>query len=307
MAKSKKVKSKKTKIQNREGSGFGKFQEGHGGGTPIGGVYGGGHGRGIWKKAGSPGHRKDQPRTADGKFTYNSVNGKSITTSESRGTTVNPLLTGGQNGIQMDEVAKQFDAKSGEYWDKYKDDWYTEGGEVVTRDLKTRVASEPIWVTAHRKYDVKRKEFEGESGLFSKEGKRGVKTLDEKAAVQKVKATGKEQNVIDSSTGGIRIKPGVNATSLQQTINSSPTLRSKYSTPQSTGVQSGQTTKPWQKISTTSTTTPTQSPVAPSGSAQLTHSPEELKIGRQLIAQKGVDVSSLTDETLDQVWDQFFE
>lgn len=214
----------KKKIQDAENSGFGKYEEGNGGGTPIGGVYGGGHGRGIWKKAGSPGHRDAQPRTKDGKFTYNSVNGKTITTGESRGKTVNPLLTGGVNGVKIEDVEKQFSEKSGAYWDKYKKNWYKKGGEFALGDAKTHVAAEAIWETAKKAYDVEKGEFKGESKVFD-EIKKGKKTAEEKTAAQKAQKTGEEQAVIDKATDAIKIKPGT--IEVQKTVKAQKPYKKK--------------------------------------------------------------------------------
>lgn len=278
-----KKKYTKKKIQETKGGNFGKYDEGNGGGTPIGGIYGGGHGRGIWKKAGSPGHRESQPRTSDGKFTYNSVNGKTISTEESRGKTVNPLLTGGVNGIKIDDVEKEFANKSGAYWDKYKDKWYNKGGEIVLgAEGKTRVAADAIWEVAKRKYDEVEGEFKEESTVFS-QVKSGRKSLDEKAAAQKAQKTGKETFVKDKTSGGIKIKPGTQI----------PLPKAKA--PASSSV------KPWKKVSTPSTgsTLPT--------SSGFTHSADELAQGRQTLINGGFDVSNLTDEQLDQLWDQIFE
>ena len=69
----------KPSIKDTEGGNFGGYEEALGGGTPKGGIWGGRDGRVGWDnrvKAGETGHREEQPRTSDGKFTYNSVNGK---------------------------------------------------------------------------------------------------------------------------------------------------------------------------------------------------------------------------------------
>lgn len=199
----------KKKIQETEDSGFGKYEENTGGGTPMGqgGKYAKG-GRGVWKDEYDKKPKRDegQPRTSDGKFTYNSVNGKGLKY-ESRGKTVNPLLTGGENGIMIDDVEKGFSKQSGAYWDKYKDSWYTKGGEIVTTDLKTRIAAETIWNLAKKKYDTVKGEFQGESHVFD-ETKKGRPGKEEAAAKQKVEATGEEQPVISQKTGGIKLKPG---------------------------------------------------------------------------------------------------
>lgn len=217
------AKYQKKKIQDENNSGFGKYREDTGGGHPF--EKGNSNTR-TTKENGKI--RKDennssQPRTDDGKFTYNSVNGKDIKYGEkSRGKTVNPLLTGGENGIKIDDVVDkdgnlkeegvktQFKNQSGEYWDKYKDKWYQKGGEMVLptgKKFTTRVSSDAIWDVARRKYNVSKGEFTGESKVFD-ESKKGGASLDEKAAKQKAQQTGEEQAVIDSNTGGIKVKGG---------------------------------------------------------------------------------------------------
>ena len=85
---------------------FGEYGEAPGGGTPV---SGGGRGAmnknfvvaespddPIAKQAKNNGQavRYNQPRDEDGKFTYNSVNGKELSTEQSRGTTPVPFLDG---------------------------------------------------------------------------------------------------------------------------------------------------------------------------------------------------------------------
>lgn len=203
-------KFQKKKIQDTEKSGFGNYQEG---------VGGGGSPKAKDPNQRAPGVNSDyrkqnndtmQPRTGDGKFTYKSVNGQSIDPKygPSRGKTVNPLLTGGENGIKIEDVETDFANQSGTYWNKYKDKWYTKGGEIVTSgDFKVRVAAETIWNVAKRRYDSVKGEFEGESSIFD-ETKKGRPGAEEKAAKQKAQATGEEQAVINQSTGGLKLKPG---------------------------------------------------------------------------------------------------
>lgn len=201
----------KKKIQDTENSGFGNYQEG---------VGGGGSPEAKDPQQRAPGvnssYRKQnndtmQPRTDDGKFTYKSVNGQSIDPKygPSRGKTVNPLLTGGENGVKIEDVETEFANQSGAYWNKYKDSWYQKGGEVVTSgDFKTRVAGEAIWNVAKRSYNEVDGEFQSESSVFS-ETKKGRRSKEENAARQKALASGEEQAVINQSTGGIKVKPGV--------------------------------------------------------------------------------------------------
>ena len=223
----------KKKIQDTDGSGFGKYQEG---------VGGGGSPEAKDPQQRAPGvnsdYRKEnndtmQPRTEDGKFTYKSVNGQSIDPKygPSRGKTVNPLLTGGENGVKIEDVETQFANKSGSYWNKYKDSWYQKGSEIVTAgDFKVRVAAETIWNVANRSYNEVTGEFGGEiefehslgSGKTKKgqgtsgvgeretfaETKKGRPGKEESAAKQKAQASGSEQGVISQSTGGLKLKPG---------------------------------------------------------------------------------------------------
>ena len=200
----------KKKIQDAKDSGFGNYQEGVGGG-------GSPKAKDPTKRA--PGVNSDyrqsnnntmQARTKDGKFTYKSVNGQSIDPKygPSRGKTVNPLLTGGENGIKIEDVESEFADQKGEYWDKYKDKWYSKGGEfVVGDDWKVRVAGDAIWNVAKRRYDSVKGEFASESEVFS-ETKKGRPGKEEAAAKQKAQASGEEQAVISQKTGGIKLKPG---------------------------------------------------------------------------------------------------
>lgn len=201
----------KKKIQDTAGSGFGQYKEGVGGGaSPNGKSSPADHGHGVNSDYRQDNNETMQPRTGDGKFTYKSVNGESIDPKygPSRGKTVNPLLTGGQNGIMIDDVVNDFAAQKGNYWDKYKDSWYQKGSEVVTTgDFKVHVSAEAIWDVAKRKYDKVKGEFEGEHDVFG-ETKKGRRGKEEKAAIQKAVANGSEQGVINQSTGGLKIKPG---------------------------------------------------------------------------------------------------
>ena len=225
----------KKKIQDTENSNFGKYEEGiGGGGSPNGKSKPSDHGHGVNSDYREENNDTMQPRTNDGKFTYKSVNGKSIDPKygPSRGKTVNPLLTGGENGVKIDDVEKDFYNKSGKYWNKYKDKWYHKGGEFVTnKDFKVRVAAEAIWNVAKRIYNEVTGEFGGdinfshqlnnggtkdasgwggaeEAKTFA-ETKKGRRGMEEKAAIQKAKKAKDEQAVIDQSTGGIKLKPGV--------------------------------------------------------------------------------------------------
>lgn len=198
------------KIQDTEGGNFGNYKEATGGGHPF--EHGNSNTRttrenGKTREAENP--TTSQPRTDDGKFTYKSANGKSIDPKygPSRGKTVNPLLTGGENGVMIEDVEKGFKSQSGSYWDKYKDKWFTKGGKVVTQGLSTKVSAQTIWALAKQKYDVVKGEFEGESENWSTKG--GKKSAAEKEAIQKVKATGEQQYAIDKATGAIETKGGM--------------------------------------------------------------------------------------------------
>lgn len=314
MASNKKPYQKK-KIQSTYGGGFGKYQENTGGGdSPNGNAKPGTHGHGVNSDYRQENNDTMQPRTSDGKFTYKSVNGKSIDPKygPSRGKTVNPLLTGGVNGIKISDVESQFASEQGSYWDKYKDKWYQKGSEVVTSDGKTRVAAKAVWEVAKESYNEVTGEFGGnikathklgnggvksiggqggaaESNIFD-EVKRGRKTAEEQKAQQQALKTGKEQNVIDKNTGGIKLKPGVKPF---RPITPTPTVGQQPSPAPVTP-----TTPRQQPTPSTPTTTPT---------SKLTHSSEQLKQARQLLAQSGYDTSGFTDEQLDQVVDNYID
>lgn len=202
----------KKKIQDTKDSGFGNYDEGvGGGGSPNGPSQPSDHGHGVNSDYRQENNDTMQPRTNDGKFTYKSVNGQSINPKygPSRGKTVNPLLTGGENGIMIEDVEQQFAGQSGKYWDKYKDKWYHKGGEFITSgDFKVRVAAETIWNVAKRRYDSVKGEFTNESSVFN-ETKKGRHSKEENAAIQKALASNEEQAVINQNTGGIKLKPGV--------------------------------------------------------------------------------------------------
>lgn len=230
-------KYQKKKIQDTENSGFGQYSEGVGGGASPNDASQGEHGHGANSDYRKENNDTMQARTADGKFTYKSVNGKSIDPKygPSRGKTVNPLLTGGKNGVKIEDVEKEFASQSGNYWSQYKDKWYVKGSLVVTSDMKTRVAAKSIWDVAKEVYNEKLQEFGGvistehkfavgngskgisgqgglaESSVFD-ETKKGAPSKEIKAAKQKVQATGEEAPVIDQSTGGMKLKPGVTFT-----------------------------------------------------------------------------------------------
>ena len=197
-----KNKSDQPKIQETEGGGFGEYKEGVGGGHP----FSKGDSNTRTTKANGKLREKENPstmqaRTADGRFTYKSVNGQQIDPKygPSRGKTVNPVLTGGKNGVMIDDVKEQFGSESGSYWDKYKSKWYEKGGEIVSKDLKTKVAAEAVWEVA-KEYNKELGEFKGESEVFS--SKSGKKGKEEQAAAEKAKKEGKYQYVYKKDKAG---------------------------------------------------------------------------------------------------------
>jgi len=111
-----------------------------GGGEPMGqeGKYPKG-GRGVWKGTYKEEPERDsQARTQDGKFTYNSVEGKE-TKYPGRGKTVPPTLTGGKNGVYIDEkVAEEKGGESAK--DFYADKDYVpfRAGDKVAFEGKVR-------------------------------------------------------------------------------------------------------------------------------------------------------------------------
>ena len=203
---------KMPKIAEAEDSGFGQYQEALGGGSPKGGIWGGSNGRIGWEERKKMGEvkegedRQSQPRDKSGHFTYNSVNGKE-TKYPGRGETVNPLLTGGDGTIKIDDVKSQFTAKSGDLYDKYKDKWYQKGSEKITLQGKkyvTKLSNEDIWEIGRKSWDIKKGELSGESGTFE-QSKSGRSTKFEKAAKALTKKTGQEQ-FVKSDTGAIQVK-----------------------------------------------------------------------------------------------------
>lgn len=265
------------KIQDTEGSGFGEYDEDTGGGKP----FGTSNTRttrenGKYRQANND---TLQPRTNDGKFTYKSVNGQSIDPKygPSRGKTVNPLLTGGKNGIMIEDVKDkqgntvqkgvktQFAEKQGEIWEKYKDKWYVKGSEKIDPStFKTHVAGKAIWEIAQQRYDQVKQMFGGEiewdenakewvatekggeDTVFS-EVKKGKPSEEEKTAKQAAYASGEEQNVIDKSTQSIKTAPGKTAPLTTEPKKYKPMFTNKAST--------NPTGKPWKPKMATPTMT----------------------------------------------------
>ena len=314
---------KKSSIKDTEKSGFGEYKEYNGGGSPKGGGWGGQDGRVGWKKRVANGevkggeHRQNQPRTDDGKFTYNSVNGKE-TKYESRGETVNPLLTGGVNGIKIDEVEKQFKAKSGDLYDKYKDKWYQRGSKMITKEgkkLKTVIAKDAIWDLARVSFDIKKGEFTGEGKVWEK-AKVGARSMEEKAARKQAHTAQEETFVKDPATGGIATHA--------KTANSGaakPSTGIAFNTPfmklaanraakkalatKMTKSQVMQAVQP--SSSFVSAAAPQQPKPAQPAKPALNHTPQEFAQLRQSLIAKGADankVNKATDAMLDALWDK---
>lgn len=205
---------KMTSIKDTEGGNFGHYKEHKGGGTPRGGVWGGKSGRVGWDEREKSGelpqsaHREDQPRTNDGKFTYNSVNGKE-TKYESRGETVNPLLTGGENGVKIDDAKQQFASKQGSLYDKYKDKWYQKGSELITkegRSYKIKLAQNDIWEIARVSFNLQEGGFTTEAQNFAN-SKSGRHSKEEKEAIQEAKKN-KGETFVKDNTGALQQKAG---------------------------------------------------------------------------------------------------
>ena len=228
-----------TSIKDTEGGNFGNYEEEKGGGTPRGGVWGGKDGRVGWGEREKSGelpqgaHREDQPRTKDGKFTYNSTNGKE-TKYESRGKTVNPLLTGGENGIMIEDAKKQFAAKQGNLWDKYgaTGKWYQKGSELITkngRKYAVKLSDNDIWEIARVSFNLKEGAFNYEKENFGKT-KTGRRSKFEKTAIQQAKQN-KGETFVKTPTGAIQQKPGSGqgqqlSTGIQFQLN--PSIISKF-------------------------------------------------------------------------------
>lgn len=288
----------KKKIEETQGGKFGQYMEGVGGGSSPEPGNPNQRAPGVNSDYRKENNDTNQPRTDDGKFTYKSVNGKSIDPKygPSRGKTVNPLLTGGKNGVKIDDVEREFASQSGSYWNKYKDSWYQKGGEIVTTDLKTRVAGEAIWNVAKRRYDSVKGEFESESTVFD-ETKKGRAGKEEQAAKQKAQATGEEQAVIDASTGGIKLKPG---TVIPKPLPVAPQPAPQTGTTPvipSGGV--GQQPQPQSGVSATAGASNT--------AGSLIHSAAQLQQARDLLTNAGVDLTGVTDEQLDAIVDDYID
>lgn len=264
-------------IKDTEGGNFGGYKEENGGGTPVGGHFGGPSGRVGWKERGEPGHRQEQPRTNDGKFTYNSVNGMK-TEYDGRGKTVNPLLTGGENGIKIDDVKGQFAAKSGSFYDKWKDKFYQKGSMKATKEGKKHykivLSANDIWEAA--KYSI------GEGGEFGT-SRRG----------QKAGLSAESQNW-DETKRGAPGKAGAEAKQLAK-----KTGEEQYVKTQDGGIA---------KFKDNNAAAGMAAKLGIKGKAinsNLQHTPAQIKQVRDMMSQAGYDTTGFTDEQIDAVADQF--
>lgn len=288
------AKFQKKKIQETEGGEFGNYKEDTGGGKP----FSTSNTRttkdnGKYRQANND---TMQPRTSDGKFTYKSANGESIDPKygPSRGKTVNPILTGGKNGIKIEDVESQFAAQSGAYWNKYKDKWYTKGGEYMLisqgkghkKDWATRIAGQNIWDLGKARYDKVKGEFTGESKIFE-EGKKGRLGKEEVIAKQQAQTTGEEQAVISGKTGGVKLKPGY-------TFTPAP-VKQKPTQPSGTIGQ--------QPVSPSGSQQPTQPQPTVNQAPQSKYSDEQLKQAKEVFDENGIDYSGLTVGELDSLID----
>lgn len=284
---------KMASIKDTEGGNFGGYKEYNGGGSPKGGIWGGANGRVGWderKKQGevSEGeHRDEQPRTKDGKFTYNSVNGKE-TKYDGRGETVNPLLTGGENGVYIKDVDKrgkthsgvetQFKNKAGELYDKYKGKWHPAGGMKVTKEGKKytiKIAANDVWELAKYRFDIKTGEFAGkfnkrkgidvksESEQFA-QTKKGAPGTAGTIAKKEAKKTGEEQYVKDMAGGIAKFKEAGGAAGMAGKLG----LKAKKD-------------------------------------VALKHTPAQIKQVRDLMFKAGYDTSAFTDEQIDAIADDY--
>lgn len=228
---------KEKTIEEKNGKKFGSFREDTGGGTPVGeSKYPGGKGRGGYEKVGKPGHREeDQPRTEDGKFTYNAANGKPLkeiskVNGKSRGTTVNPALTGGINGVHYKEGKKNGGATVytlEEIKEAFPlcNDAFDKKTEIVGFDGKIKVAPVSFFEAAQtlKKGDEKKwgpvadqldnldsfmnragldvSKWEGKKGRTSKEAAKAIQEAKEKGTLGKewVKDKYGEKRVSDKS------------------------------------------------------------------------------------------------------------
>ena len=213
-------------IKDTEGSNFGHYSEGVGGGASPKPKDPNQRAPGVNSEHRKEHNNTNQPRTQDGKFSYKSLNGQE-TKYPGRGKTVNPLLTGGQNGIKIEDAEQQFSEHSGSLWDKYKDKWYQKGSEKITQvkgKLKTKVSAEAIWNIAKQSFDIKNNELTGESHVFD-ESKSGAPSKEEKIAKQAAQKEKAEKYVISQENGGIKVLKSHAAPAPTKSVPVAPTTQ----------------------------------------------------------------------------------
>lgn len=189
---------------------FGTFATSTGGGEPI----------AKGKKWTNEKRDPDQPRTSDGKFTYNAVNGKPLkdiskSHNESRGTTIPPTLTGGVNGVRYykgkedknGHVTRDFEG--GRVYDADErasratgmsiEEIYKKGDSIVTFDGKIKTATRDMIESAME--FVANKGAEGKLTGALAEAK-DAKTKEEKEAIaEKILSSGHFAGDITSEWG----------------------------------------------------------------------------------------------------------
>ena len=178
-------------VQKEKGK-FGHYKTGTGGGEPI----------PAGKKWSTEKRDPDQPRTSDGKFSYNSINGKPLKEiskvhGHSRGTTIPPTLTGGVNGVHYySDSSHEHIVKGGQdALEKYTsltfENAYRKGDKLIGFDGKVAIASKDFIESASEYVANKGKE-EKLTGALAElaEAKKGGKKEEIDAAVEKVLSTG---------------------------------------------------------------------------------------------------------------------
>ena len=318
-------KIKVKRMQDTEGlnTGFGEYDEYTGGGHPF--KAGDSNTRttrenGKLREQENAG-KTEQPRTGDGKFTYKSVNGQSIDPKygPSRGVTVPPTLTGGENGIKIADVERDFKAQSGAYWDKYKDKWYNVGGMVVTKGLSTKVSRAAVWHMA-QEYD----KTLGQYRMHTKDGMKyedeqwenkgaGRPTQDERSAKDAARKTKQQQNVMDSKSGGIKTKPGGPSevwTPKNRATGSKPRFRPKPN-PNPNGQTQGTGPNPNQNPNNGGQQKQPVNPQPSAGGAgisQSRYSQQQFDEAKDFLSnQMGLDLSGLSVSEIDDLIDKYVE
>lgn len=304
---------KKSSIKDTENSNFGNYKEYNGGGSPKGGIWGGQDGRVGWKQRENAGEvkqgekRSEQPRTEDGKFSYNSLNGKE-TKYESRGKTVNPLLTGGKNGIYIQDVETQFKNKQGSLYNKYKDKWFQRGTELITKEgrkYRIGLANDDIWNIAKRSFDITKGEFTGESETFA-ESKKGARGKAEKAALAEARAN-KGETFVKNPAGELKQHGKVAGARPQNTgiqFQMHPSVLKRIAMKRLLSQPGGMATVTSGQANLDLNQPQAQAakpqPVGTVG-AGLKHSPAQIQAVKNSLAKVGVDISKMTDQQIDNL------